>query len=211
LRPNAVRLAAEIIHTGQRRKMDLGQIELGDGQQRYFFMWCGVGLDAAISQEVSTEDTRRLGIAAWVIAGVMVGLNYMGTRGTVLVDNRNGRQRVLWAVISNGQLYGRFWRISPDAKMDDGMLDLTVFEGYGVLSTVRHVAGIAFGQYARDPTVHVYRGSSFTIRTRKPLPVHVDAEPIGETPVQIRVAPLALNVVLPAKLPAHLLVEEPSA
>jgi YegS/Rv2252/BmrU family lipid kinase len=211
LRPNAVRLAAEIIHTGQRRKMDLGQIELGDGQQRYFFMWCGVGLDAAITQEVSTEDTRRLGIAAWVIAGVMVGLNYMGTRGTVLVDNRNGRQRVLWAVISNGQLYGRFWRISPDAKMDDGMLDLTVFEGYGVLSTVRHVAGIAFGQYARDPTVHVYRGSSFTIRTRKPLPVHVDAEPIGETPVQIRVAPLALNVVLPAKLPAHLLVEEPSA
>jgi diacylglycerol kinase (ATP) len=206
LRPNAVRLAAEIIHTGQRERIDLGRIELANGERRYFFMWCGVGLDAAISQEIHTEDTRRLGMAAWVIAGVMVALNFMGTRGNVWVDNQVGRKRVLWAVISNGQLYGRLWRIAPHAKMNDGMLDLTVFEGYGVLSTVRHLAGLTLGQYARDPAVHFYRGRSFHIETRKPLPVHVDAEPIGTTPVQITVEPHVLKVVLPHKYPEHLLL-----
>jgi YegS/Rv2252/BmrU family lipid kinase len=208
LRPNAVRLAAEIIHTGQRRKIDLGQIQFPDGRQRYFYMWCGIGLDAAISKEVRSEDTRRLGAAAWVIAGVMVALNFMGTRGNVVVDSQKKRRRVLWAVISNGQLYGRVWRISPNAKMDDGMLDLTVFEGHGVPSTVRHVAGLTLGQYARDPTVHFYRGCSFSIDTRKPLPVHVDAEPVGTTPVKIQVVPAALYVVLPSKLPEHLFVKE---
>jgi diacylglycerol kinase (ATP) len=208
LRPNAVRIAAEIIRTGQRRKIDLGQVQLADGQRRFFFMWCGVGLDAAITQEVHSEDTRRLGMAAWAIAGVMVAVNFMGTRGNVIVDNQKGRKRVLWAVVSNGQLYGRLWRIAPDARMDDGLLDLTVFEGYGVLSTARHLAGLTLGQYARDPTVHFYRGCSFTIETRKPLPIHVDAEPMGMTPAEISVAPHALNVVLPPKLPTHLFLKE---
>jgi YegS/Rv2252/BmrU family lipid kinase len=211
LRPNAIRIAAEVIHTGQRRKIDLGQVQLADGRRRYFFMWCGVGLDAAITQELRSEDTRRLGMAAWVIAGVMVAVNFMGTRGNVITDHQKDRKRVLWAVVSNGQLYGRLWRIAPEAKMDDGMLDLTVFEGYGVLSTARHLASLTFGQYARDPTVHFYRGSSFTIETRKPLPLHVDAEPIGTTPVKISVVPRSLNVVLPSKLPAHLFQKEEQA
>jgi diacylglycerol kinase family enzyme len=132
----------------------------------------------------------------------------MGTRGNVIVDSQKKRRRVLWAVISNGQLYGRLWRIAPRAKMDDGMLDLTVFEGYGVPSTVRHLAGLTLGQYARDPTVHFYRGYSFSIDTRRPLPVHVDAEPVGTTPVKIQVVPAALYVVLPPKLPGHLFVKE---
>ena len=208
LRPNAVRLAAEIIHTGQRRAFDLGRVTLPGGKQRYFFMWCGVGLDAAISQEVRSEDTRRLGVAAWAIAGVMVAVNFMGTRGRVRVDGQAGRKRVLWAVFSNGQLYGRVWRIAPDAKMDDGLLDLTVFEGYGVPSTLRHLAGLTLGQYARDPMVHFYRGRSFAIETRKPLPVHVDAEPVGTTPIHVNVAPHAIRVVLPQKLPLHLLQQE---
>ncbi len=207
LRPNAVRIAAEIIHAGHRRRIDLGRVQLADGRQRHFLMWCGVGFDAAITQEVRTEDTRRLGMAAWVIAGVMVALNFMGTRANVIVGDQGGHKRVLWAVASNGQLYGRLWRITPDAKMDDGMLDLAVFEGYGVLSTVRHLAGLTLGRYARDPTVHLYRGRSFAIETRRPLPVHVDAEPVGTTPVQINVVPHSLIVVLPPKLPAHLFVE----
>jgi len=207
LRPNAVRAAAEIIHTGQRRKVDVGRVQLSDGRQRHFFMWCGVGFDAAISQEVRTEDTRRLGVVAWGIAGVMVAVNFMGTRGNVTVGNEVGRKRVLWAIISNGQLYGRLWRIAPEAKMDDGILDLTVFEGYGVFSTIRHVAGLILGGYARDPMVHMGRSGSITIDTYKPLPVHVDAEPVGTTPVHITVVPRSLNVVLPPKLPAHLFVE----
>ncbi len=211
LRPNAIRIAAEIIRTGQRRKIDLGQVELADGQRRFFFMWCGVGLDAAIAEGVSSEDTRRLGMAAWAIAGVMVAVNFMGIRGNVTVDDQEERKRVLWAVISNGQLYGRLWRIAPDAKMDDGLLDLTVFEGHGILSTARHLAGLTLGQYARDPTVHFYRGCSFTIETRKPLPIHVDAEPMGMTPATISVAPHSLSVMLPSKLPSHLLLKEGQA
>ena len=86
LRPNAVREAANIIHNGQRRRLHLGRVQFSNGQQRYFIMWCGIGLDAAITKEIRSEDTRRLGYIAWIIAGVMVAINFMGYRGDVTVD-----------------------------------------------------------------------------------------------------------------------------
>ncbi len=206
LRPHAVREAADIIHTGRRHRLDLGLVQLADGQERYFLMWCGIGLDAAITREVRSEDIRRLGYLAWGIASILVALNFMGHRGQVTVDHRKLRRRLLWVVVSNGQLYGRLWRIAPDAKMDDGQLNVTVFEGYGIFSTVRHILGLTFGFHMRDPHVHRYRCSSVSVRTRKPLPVHVDAEPVGTTPVRISVVPHAVTVILPSRLPEHLLV-----
>ncbi len=205
LRPMAVREAAKIINTGKRLSIDLGRVKFSNGRQRYFFMWCGIGLDAAVTKEVNTAQTRRLGVLAWVIAGTMVAIKYMGHSSRITIDNAKEQKRMLVAVVSNGQLYGRVLRIAPDAKMDDGVLNLTVFEGYGVLSTVRHLASLLLGRYARDPTLHQYTGRRISIRTRRPLPVHLDAEPLGTTPIQIEVVPQSLNVIWPANLPAHLL------
>jgi len=74
------------------------------------------------------------------------------------------------------------------------------------LSTIHHILGLTFGFHVRDPRVHQYRCSSVAVHTRKPLPVHVDAEPVGTTPVRISVVPQAITVILPPKLPEHLLV-----
>ena len=204
LRPMAVRDAAKIMENGQRWVIDLGKVKFSNSQQRYFLMWCGVGLDAAVTREVTSDQTRRLGVFAWVIAGVMVAITYMGHNSQVSVNGRQERMRMLWAVASNGQLYGRVLRFAPQAKMDDGLLNLTVFEGYGILSTVRHLASLLLGKYARDPTLHQYEGESMSIKTRRPLPVHVDAEPMGMTPMQIEAAPRALTVIWPTHLPGHL-------
>ncbi len=205
LHPHAVSEAASIIHTGQRRRLDLGRVQLKDGRERYFFMWCGIGLDAAITHEVRSEDTRRMGYLAWIIASIMVAVNFMGHGGRVTMGGKRRRWRLLWVVVSNGQLYGRLWRIAPTAKMDDGLLDVTVFEGYGILSTIRHILGLTLGFHMRDPRVHHERCSSVLVRTRKPLPVHVDAEPIGNTPVHVSVVPRAITVILPPRLPMHVL------
>jgi diacylglycerol kinase (ATP) len=207
LRPMAVREAARIIQEGQRWSIDLGRVTFSNRQQRYFFMWCGVGLDAAITHEVTSEQTRRLGLAAWVLVGAIVAVTYLGHRSSVTVDAREERMRMLWAVISNGQLYGRVLRFAPEARMDDGLLNMTVLEGYGIMSTLRHLGGLLLGRYARDPTKHQYVGKAISIETRRPLPVHVDAEPLGTTPVQIEVVPQALTVIWPQRLPAHLITE----
>ncbi|MBI1879083.1 MAG: diacylglycerol kinase family lipid kinase [Chloroflexi bacterium] len=211
LNPGAVNNAAEVLVTGQRRRIDLGRLRLGDGAERYFLMWCGIGLDAAISQAIKPGDTRRLGYAAWILSGLMVSFDFMGTRATILTDNGLTKARVLLAVVSNGQLYGRIWRMSPKAKLDDGLLDVGIMTGHGWPSTFRHLAGLTLRQHVRDPDFHLYRTTLLSLSAKEALPVHVDAEPVGTTPVEIEVAPLALSVIVPQKTPHDLFERAPLA
>jgi diacylglycerol kinase (ATP) len=204
--PEAAVKAAEIIVTGQRRQVDLGRMQLEDGLCRYFLMWCGIGLDAAISRAKSSgsSNARPLNYASWIVSGLLVAYDFMGTPATIVTDDGEMHERVLVAVASNGQLYGRVWRMAPEAKMDDGLLDVGVMAGHRWPSTVKHVFGLTLRKHVKDPDFHLYRTRRLTLSAREALPVHVDAETVGYTPVEIEVAPLALNVIIPRDAPARL-------
>ncbi|MDX1521612.1 MAG: diacylglycerol kinase family lipid kinase, partial [Anaerolineae bacterium] len=206
LNPDAVYRAADILVTGQRRRLDLGSVRFPDGQSRYFLMWCGIGLDAAISESKrSREDGKRtLGYASWIISGLLTTFDFMGTPTTLTTDSTTIHNRLLMAVVSNGQLYGRLWRLAPKAQMDDGLLDVGVMTGHGWPATMRHLIGVTIRQHVRDPNFKLYRTRHLSLASKEPLPVHVDAETIGTTPVQIEIAPGALRVMIPRNAPQHL-------
>lgn len=205
LTPDAVLKAADIIMRGQRRQIDLGRVQLEDGATRHFLMWCGIGLDAAITQsKESATAPRSLGYATWVVSGMMVAADFMGIRATITTDEREIKERLIMAVVSNGQLYGRVWRLAPEAKMDDGMLDVAVMAGRGLPSTVRHLLGMTFRKHIKDPDFQLYRTQKLTLSAKEPLPVHVDAESFGRTPVEIEVIPNALTVIVPPNAPSRL-------
>jgi len=207
LKTDALLKAAHIIATGQCRRIDLGQVRLEDGTRRYFLMWCGIGLDAAISQaksKTASTGARPLNYATWIIAGLMVTYDFMGTPATIITDDGVAHERVLLAVVSNGQLYGRVWRMAPEAKMDDGLLDVGVMAGHRWPSTIKHAIGLTFGQHIKDPDFHLHRTTHLKLSAKEALPVHVDAETIGTTPAEIEVVPLALKVIVPQNVPDRL-------
>lgn len=205
LNPEAVKKGAEIIVTGARRRIDLGRLRLQDGVCRHFLMWCGIGLDAAITKaKRSPGKGRPLGYAAWVVAGLIVTFDFMGTPATITTDQGVMRARVLMAVVSNGQLYGRVWRLAPQARMDDGLLDAAIMIGHRWPSTIKHLVGLTFGQHVKDPDFHLYRTAHLSLSAKEALPVHVDAETVGVTPVEIDVVPNTLDIVIPTNAPARL-------
>jgi diacylglycerol kinase (ATP) len=204
LNPNAVVEATKIIMTGQRRQIDLGQVHFADGTSRYFLMWCGIGLDAAISQARPSTQVRELNYATWIVYGLIVAFDFMGTRATIVTDAGTVKKRVILAVVSNGQLYGGFWRLAPEAKMDDGLLDVAIMTGHRWPSTIRHVIGLTLKKHVKDPDFHLYRTTHLSLSAKETLPVHVDADTIGTTPVEIEVVPLVLNVIVPHNVPARL-------
>jgi YegS/Rv2252/BmrU family lipid kinase len=210
LKPDAVFKAANILVNGQRRKIDLGCVHLPDGCSRYFLMWCGVGLDAAISQGKRTREQGKLslGYAEWLVSGILTTLDFMGTAATLQTDHELIRDRLLMAVISNGQLYGRVWRMAPKAKMDDGLLDVGVLTGHRWPTTMRHVIGLTFRQHIKDPNFNLYRTTHLSLSAKDPLPVHVDAETIGTTPIKVDIVPQALTVMVPHHAPQRLFAQK---
>jgi len=179
---------------GTTRRIDLGKVN-----GRYFLQWAGLGLDAEVTyaMEPRTRRQRRLGALAYIIAGVITAANMVGTRTRIWIDGERLYRRSILIVISNSQLYGNMVRIATDARLDDGLLDINVFSGTGFGSSMRAALGVITGLHVRDPRHSFYLGRTIRIETDQPMPLHVDGEPLGTTPINCEIAPRALSVIIP--------------
>lgn len=187
--------AARALAGGAVRTVDLGMA--GD---RFFLMWAGIGFDASVVkdlEELEPELKRRWGMGAFIVRGAAVAMGFMGSRLEYRIDGRRIRRRTIMAVLSNGSLYAAYLRIAPGARLDDGLLDFYIFKGGDVLATARHFAGLVAGQHVRDPEVEYFTVRRMEVRGRGAMPVHTDGEYAGQTPMEFRVAPGALNVIVP--------------
>jgi diacylglycerol kinase (ATP) len=175
------------------------RIDLGKANDRYFLQWTGIGLDAEVTyaMEPRSRRQRRMGALAYVVAGVTTAANMVGTRTRLWIDDELVYRRSILTVISNSQLYGGLVRIATDARLDDGLLDVDVFAGTGFGSVIRTALGIVTGLHVRDPRHSFYRGCAIRVETDKPMAVHVDGEPFGTTPLECRVVPQALSIIIP--------------
>jgi diacylglycerol kinase (ATP) len=182
---------------GARRRIDLGQ-----ANGRYFLQWAGVGLDAEVTyaMEPRTRRQRRLGAVAYLVAGFVTAANMVGTRTRIWIDEERIYRRSILVVISNSQLYGGRVRIATDARLDDGLLDVSIFAGTGFGSAVRTLLGVITGLHVRDPRHSCYRARSIRIEAEKPMAVHVDGEPHGTTALECHVVPRALTVLIPHRM-----------
>lgn len=199
--------AAQVLFDGHIVSIDLGKA--GD---RYFVLWTGVGFDAQVAHDVEPHrDIRRnLGNLTYYVTALAVSMGLRGTRLTVVIDGRAIRKRVLLIVVTNGQLYGSSWRLAPEARIDDGLVEVYVFKGSNTVDVFRHLAMLLLGKHSHDPRVDTYRAKTVEIRGEKSVPLHLDGDPAGYTPVTITVAPKALRVIVPPWTSTSLF-EEPSA
>jgi len=165
---------------------------------RAFVLWCSVGFDAQITHEIEPQRAlkRRLGASMFWLVGLRAAFTFRGRRVKITIDGKTRRRRVLMAVASNAQLYGGLVRLSPDARVDDGELNLVLFLGTGALTTGWHLVRVFLGLHHRAPDVEHHIARSISVRGPR-LPVQLDGEPMGTTPVEITIRPKALRVLVP--------------
>ncbi len=180
-------------------------IDLGRAGDRYFLLMAGIGFDAAITAGIRPDEKRRLGALAYVIRGIAQTLRVRGARARLIIDGRPISSRVLMVVVGNTQLYGGLVKITHRASIDDGMLDVAVFKGDNGLSAVRRLIAILRRRYSEDPEIAYYRARSVHVSARPRLPVQVDGDSIGQTPMTFEVVPGALRALLPVDLPEDLM------
>jgi diacylglycerol kinase (ATP) len=186
--------AAKVLVQGKVRCIDLGR-----AGNRYFALYGGIGMDAAIAHQVEPhrEIRRNLGNLTYLIAAVTLGLSLRGTRITIVIDGHVTRQRVLLLLVTNVPVYGPVY-FAPQAKLDDGMLDVYIFKGENALDALSHAIKMSVGVQDDDPRIETYRAKRIEIYGDKHLPIQLDGDPSGQTPVTITVEPRALSVIMPA-------------
>jgi diacylglycerol kinase (ATP) len=191
--PRDLKQAARTIANGQVLAMDVGSVA-----NHLFLEAGGVGLAAGLFGYFNRLDTgvrpRNVIRAGWRF------LNHLGSpRLLIVADGQRFDVRALMVTVSNGPYVGAAYALAPQARIDDGLLDVVIFQGMGVMRMLMHMALVAGGRRLPSPQgVQLVRARSVqvAVQRRRPLPVHADGAAVGATPSRFDVLPAALRVLV---------------
>jgi diacylglycerol kinase family enzyme len=114
----------------------------------------------------------------------------------ITIDGSEHRARGYTVVIANSGYYGDGRHAAPDARVDDGLLDVVILRDvsrWGFVSIA--MKELYSGAHLRRPEVQVLRGRDVRVEASRELPYGGDGELIGMLPVTARVLPGALRVL----------------
>lgn len=182
------------IGRGEARRIDLGRATFGDGSSRLFVNVAGVGLDAAAA--ALAARSRLPGSTAPYLSGAAGALLRHGSYPmTVDIDGTplSGEMRAV--IIANGGYFGGGLRIVPGAVLDDGWLDAALVGDLSWLDVARNAPRVFRGTHLEHPKFTLRSARSIRVGSSRRVPVQLDGEVVGTTPVAFCVAPAALRVV----------------
>ena len=178
---------------GRERTIDCGEL---DGH--LFFNIGGVGLDARVAHEFATHTTTRRGFRRYLELTSRELFRDANDEHTIVVDGTVVRSRTLLIAIANGRQYGNGALIAPQARPDDGALDVVIVDDRPAWRALFQIPYVFTGQIARVPGVTMLRGESVEITSDRPVIFHVDGEPfVGGARITARVHRAALRVRVP--------------
>ena len=195
--PLMAKRAWETIRLGQARAVDLplAKVQTEDGRaERCFVQMAGAGLDADAVGGVSLALKKKIGPLAYLFS-TLAALKAKPPTLTARWDG--GSARGEWMCVGNGRFFGGPVVLFPDAKLNDGRLDLCVFPRINPGSVSRGVTSMALGQIADWPGAKHHRVSELTIDGPVGTRVQADGDFIGTLPMTITLRVRALRVLAP--------------
>lgn len=182
--------ALEAIVGRKSRRIDLGMIN-----GAYFVMVAGIGFDALVASKVSPAMKRRFGVLAYALAAGREILRYKASPLRMEAEGRLYRGASV--VVQNSKIFGGPLSFAPSAEPDDGLLDLVLFERMSPFFACLYATGGVFGRVAGLPGVACLKTPGALVCARERVPVHLDAERGGVTPVKLSVCKGSLQVLTP--------------
>ena len=104
---------------------------------------------------------------------------------------------IVLAAFANTPVYGGGMNIAPQAKLDDGRLDICLVKKIGRLKLFCLFPTVYFGSHLRMKEVEYFSANRLRVETEHPLDVYADGEFVCQTPIEVGVAPAALQVIIP--------------
>ena len=101
-------------------------------------------------------------------------------------------------VVANGRYFGGGMKICPDAQPDDGLLDVLLLGDLTKRDLALNVPKLYRGTHLPHPKAELLRGRTAVIESVEPLPVELDGEQPGTTPIRFETIPGALRLRVPA-------------
>jgi diacylglycerol kinase (ATP) len=189
---------ARAIVAGRTRRLDLGRATTSAGPRRFGLM-LSAGFDADVIHRIARSRSvggapRKVSRLSYV-RPVATSL-YAYAHAPVAVDCEGMVCRGAYCVVSNLPEYALALSLTPAARGDDGELDWVAFERGGLPALAAYAWAVRRARHHELSHVRGGRARRLTLTSATPVPVQLDGDPWGFTPVEVDVLPGALRVVV---------------
>ncbi|HEY0258208.1 MAG TPA: diacylglycerol kinase family protein [Lacisediminihabitans sp.] len=153
------------------------------------------GFDAVVNERANLMSWPR-GRNRYNLALLreLVFLKSLGYRFTI--DGVETSTHGLLVSVGNNSSIGGGMMVTPDARLDDGLLDVFVVQPLSRIQFLRLFPRVFRGTHVTDPRVSITRGRRITIEAEGVI-AYADGERVGALPIEIEVVPGALRVLAP--------------
>jgi YegS/Rv2252/BmrU family lipid kinase len=193
--------AVAVARDGRVRPIDLGRARYrawnGSEAESYFANIASAGMSGAIAKRAN-ETTKALGgKASYLWATLTVFARWRNDEVRVAVDGEHRTGRMHDVVVANGRFFGGGMMICPRAEPDDGVFDVLLIGDLTKRDLLLTLPKTYRGRHLPHPKAELLRGTVVEVDAPEPLPVELDGEQPGTTPIRLEVVPEALRLRVP--------------
>ena len=201
--PLAAPEAAEVLRKGKVREIDLARVRGADktlqkdGTQSIVYACIGgVGFDSVVNRYANERARRVHGRLAYIWGILRCLKSYQAQPLEITSDAQNYSGEIMLAVVGNNTSYGDGVKVTPRARLDDGLLDVCIVPAMGKWELLRWVPSAYRGTHLAHQRIIYFQASRITLRSSAHLELFGDGEFLQELPATIEVVPRALRVVV---------------
>lgn len=186
--------AVGAIFEGRVRDFDVGYLV---GRQRHFVLMTAVGYPAAVIQDSPRRLKNLFGAGTYLVAGIRNLFRRQSAMVTVEAEGTRRRRRANTIFVTNiGRVPDLGLRMTPDTDPSDGQFDVTLISSRTAWDVLMIVARMLVWRGPRARRMVHFKARHVRVTANPPLPVQIDGEMLGTTPVEARVIPRAVKLVV---------------
>ena len=191
--PRDVRGACDTVLEGRVREVD---VAVANGL-RYLSV-AGLGFDSEVADYANRNVKLLRGSAVYVYAILRVLPKFTPRYVRMRTETGAREEQIMFIAVGNSRQYGGGIRITPDAAIDDGLLDVCIVHRATRAQLLQCLPMAYSGAHVKKPFVEMTRGREFHFESETAMAVYADGEPLTRTPVSFGVLGTRLRFVVPA-------------
>ena len=170
----------------------------GQGRSEWFVNECQVGIGAEVVRRTSTATKARGGSLSYVMATLPLLFCHPDQAVELCFDNGERRAMPVTGIaIGNGAMTGGGMRLTPNAELDDGLLDVLIIKGSSILRRLVDMSRVSSGRHIASPGCDYLRARSVRVASPVGVAVSADGELVGALPARFECSPQQLRVHCP--------------
>lgn len=170
-------------------------IDIGIANGRYFGVMLGCGFDAYAIEQTNLRMKRFTGRYAYVFAGLKSIYKYKSHRIKVIADGQKLENDAIFVVVSNAQLYGGKYVLTPEASTNDGEFDVFLYTGTSLTRLIYYGLNLIVHRSPNSKDTMRFRAKNLVLHAEKRVPYQADGDALGELPVQVQIIPSAVEIL----------------